>query len=467
MKRLVSTGLALALVMALAPPADAALIGYWSFDGNANDLSAYANNGIAGGSITYQGDTPGVLGGQSARSYIGGGGGNVVTVPTSASMESIDDSFSLGYWMKSNLGDNGNWMRLFQHGTEAGGQQSWMVNRYGGNNAVNVRVDTIGAGGQYNQNIATGGPAPFDNTWHHVVFTLDSGTWTKYEDGAPAGSGTYNPGQGLSNTRPLYMFGRNATGEYVGFLDEVVLYDTTLAPSQVQHLYAGGDPANLPTLPPPHWNVTNIDGSGVNPNNGNFIAMAQNPPVGATIRTGTTDYVNYGGGNDGQFRNNNGFPEFNFLNEPGDQGSFLQRHNGFVYIPTAGPWSLQNQADDPFYVEIGTDSGFVSWTDTSCCNNTQTVRTLDAGWHPIEVIMAEFGGGDNLEFSMAFGEQSPGVPLPFNTSTYHLVGDEANGGLMVRTAIPEPTVIPEPMTMLAIGLGISGLGGYIRKRRRA
>ena len=27
--------------------------------------------------------------------------------------------------------------------------------------------------------------------------------------------------------------------------------------------------------------------------------------------------------------------------------------------------------------------------------------------------------------------------------------------------------IPEPMTMLAVGLGISGLGGYIRKRRRA
>lgn len=28
-------------------------------------------------------------------------------------------------------------------------------------------------------------------------------------------------------------------------------------------------------------------------------------------------------------------------------------------------------------------------------------------------------------------------------------------------------VIPEPMTMLAVGLGITGLGGYIRKRRRA
>ena len=28
-------------------------------------------------------------------------------------------------------------------------------------------------------------------------------------------------------------------------------------------------------------------------------------------------------------------------------------------------------------------------------------------------------------------------------------------------------VIPEPMTMLAVGLGIASLGGYIRKRRRA
>ena len=31
----------------------------------------------------------------------------------------------------------------------------------------------------------------------------------------------------------------------------------------------------------------------------------------------------------------------------------------------------------------------------------------------------------------------------------------------------QESVIPEPMTILAIGLGISSLGGYIRKRRRA
>ena len=28
-------------------------------------------------------------------------------------------------------------------------------------------------------------------------------------------------------------------------------------------------------------------------------------------------------------------------------------------------------------------------------------------------------------------------------------------------------VIPEPMTMYALGLAVAGLGGYVRKRRRA
>ncbi len=42
-----------------------------------------------------------------------------------------------------------------------------------------------------------------------------------------------------------------------------------------------------------------------------------------------------------------------------------------------------------------------------------------------------------------------------------------NGNLMVDTMLTaDPVVIPEPMTMLAVGLSIAGLGGYVRKRRR-
>ena len=76
MKRFVSTGTALAGVLVMSGSAGAGLIGYWPFEGNANDLSGNGNNAAAGGSITYQGDTPPGLGSQSARSYSGGGGGS-------------------------------------------------------------------------------------------------------------------------------------------------------------------------------------------------------------------------------------------------------------------------------------------------------------------------------------------------------------------------------------------------------
>ncbi|NQT39394.1 MAG: LamG domain-containing protein [Planctomycetes bacterium] len=248
--RIAFRGLALLLVGVIAAAGvtqtQADLVGYWNFDdGTAGDLSANANHGIAGGSLTYETNTP-TSSGLSMLSHSGGGSGNVLTVPTSASLQSINDTLTIAYWMNSNLGDNNDWVRLFQQGTEANGQQSWMVNRNGGNNEVNVRVDTTS---QHNQNIATGGPAPFDESWHHMAISLNTDAWSKYVDGVKVSTGTYNGGNGLSNSRPLYMFGRNGAGEYVGGLDDIAVYNSALTEAQVQHIYTGGDPMALPAIP--------------------------------------------------------------------------------------------------------------------------------------------------------------------------------------------------------------------------
>ena len=223
-------------------------VGAWTFDDDtADDLSPNANDGTAGGLLTFETDTP-LSSGKSLLSHTGGGSGNVLTVPTSTSLESIDDSLSIAYWMKSNLGDNGTWVRIFEHGTEAGGDRSWLICRDGSTNQVDMRVDTVGAGGQHNQNIGRGAPALFDSTWHHVAFTVDSGTWHKYVDGAQVGTGSYNDGDGLANTRPLYIFGRNATGEYVGFLDDVYVFDTALSADQVASLMNTGEFVSFPAM---------------------------------------------------------------------------------------------------------------------------------------------------------------------------------------------------------------------------
>ena len=55
-----------------------------------------------------------------------------------------------------------------------------------------------------------------------------------------------------------------------------------------------------------------------------------------------------------------------------------------------------------------------------------------------------------------------GLGLTDQGTHLELVLDSYGRGLTTQSS-----VIPEPMTMLAIGLGISGLGGYIRRRRRA
>ena len=202
----------------------------------------------------------------------------------------------------------------------------------------------------------------------------------------------------------------------------------------------------------PGWNVANIDNTTTNPSNANFINLARNPDGPFIIRNEVRPVINYGGG--GQYAG-----DFPFLNEVAlgsDQSNFLQRHTGFIQIPVSGVYSLFNQTDDPFFVSIGSNAGPVTWTDTACCGVSVNAVTLTAGTFPIEVIMAEFGGGDNVEFAMAFGG-AIGAPLAFNTTTYRLVGDTANGGLFVQTTIPEPATA---------ALGLVAVAGLAMRRRR-
>ena len=53
--------------------------------------------------------------------------------------------------------------------------------------------------------------------------------------------------------------------------------------------------------------------------------------------------------------------------------------------------------------------------------------------------------------------------IDFNWAREDAYGDFNGFAIVSVSAAP----IPEPMTMLAVGLGITSLGGYIRKRRRA
>ena len=223
------------LIVMAAPSARAGLVAYYPFDAdNAVDLSGNTNDGTVGGSVTFTTETP--LASGKAMETTDRGGAYVVTVPTSPSLEAISDEVTVAFWMKAGTAGQSNWFRIFQHANEGGGTQGWLINRYSSSDETNIRVDTIG---QFNQNLAEGvNPGTLDDQWHHMVYTLDSdsGTWEEYADGARA-TGPYNHGLGFSNTRPLYIAGRNDTGQYIGLLDDVAVWDERLDTAQARSLY--------------------------------------------------------------------------------------------------------------------------------------------------------------------------------------------------------------------------------------
>ena len=236
---IVATLLTLIAVLSFGLSAEASLVAYYSFDDDdATDLSDNGNDGVVGSALTFNTSTPFGTG-KSVYSPNVGNSTGVIMVPTSASLESIDNVMTVSFWMNAGT-DSPDWGRLMLKAT---GNEGWMINRYGGNNAVNLRVDTLPSG--YNQNIATGGDAPFTNEWHHLVITLDDGNWTKYTDTVKS-TGTYNHGNGFGNTNALSICGRTNYGNYLGLIDDVAIWNEALDDWAIEALFTGASPLSIP-----------------------------------------------------------------------------------------------------------------------------------------------------------------------------------------------------------------------------
>ena len=160
-------------------------------------------------------------------------------------------------------------------------------------------------------------------------------------------------------------------------------------------------------------------------------------------------------------------------------------------------WEINVSPTGPLlYIDLdenrGADGGSIDGKFT--VNADLTVATLDHVWSRLIVgpgatltvgtyNVTDYSGNapnDNAVPLVLNGQMTVGT---FNfggadqgTGTWGGIGSGADtelgwitgSGLVTVAAPPGPGgAIPEPMTMLAVGLGISGLGGYIRKRRRA
>jgi uncharacterized protein (TIGR02145 family) len=235
------------------------LVGWWPFNGNANDESGNEHDGT-----TYQfSDSTDRFGNTNASLYFDGID-DFIQIPHHPALNSLP--FSISFWMKSN-GQTGIG-KLFNK-VCCSSWNGW---------DIEVVSSTIVSSGtwhfEYYNSTCQGiyqsycNPQPFpvieshDDTWHHCIFTIDSTEAKVFWDGALILSQNWDgpPVSPVSNV-PLdiarYGFGNSVF--YQGLMDDVGIWNKALSEQEINSLYTASTSGQV--LFTPGNGVTDIDGN--------------------------------------------------------------------------------------------------------------------------------------------------------------------------------------------------------------
>jgi hypothetical protein len=202
------------------------LVGWWPFNGNANDESGNGNHGTVNGA-TLTTDRNGVAG--KAYSF---DGVNDNINPLQNNLPFGTTARTISIWFQR-IGTGGN---LFS---------------YGSANTSNAYMIAIGANIIANQ----GWTSPdfpvypsIDNSWHNVVCTFDGLNSTIYLDNSNLGS---NPMTGLNTIAGSFYFGTRVLNDmdfFNGKIDDIAIWNRALTQAEISALYQNTIKLNLTTF---------------------------------------------------------------------------------------------------------------------------------------------------------------------------------------------------------------------------
>ena len=204
------------------------LVAYYPFDGDANDCSGHANNGIFDGAVL----TANRFG--KANSAIRFDGIAATISAKVTGMPAVDAPQSFSWWF------------LIE-------QPPTYIDSLGADNMIAL-VDTVkGIGvqtgfrapGYHSRGLDIwywGGrtvlesPQPALNKWHHCVYTYDGSIHRFYLDGQEYAQSDAKPQTGIPD---ILMFGNYPSGDqfFQGNLDDIRIYNRVLTQSDVEVLY--------------------------------------------------------------------------------------------------------------------------------------------------------------------------------------------------------------------------------------
>jgi len=256
------------------------LVGYWPFNGNANDESGNGNNGMVYGA-TLTSDRNGII--NSAMSF--NGSNNYISVPNSTSI-GVQQEISVSFWVYFNGGGCGPRIMQSMPWGQCGGytiatSSGSNTSRYFYTNFENCNVGVL----------SNSSPSLNGLTWHHVVWTASglTGISKMYFNGILVDSDTTN---GFFNSinyqnRPLTIgnIDPNSCDWFGGYLDDIAIYNRALTQSEITSLYTSNSCIA---------NITNNDTTICKGTSVTLNATAVNPSSVTDINGNTYPSVNIG-----------------------------------------------------------------------------------------------------------------------------------------------------------------------------
>ena len=199
------------------------LIGWWRFNGDANDSSDNGLNGTVSGPTLTTGQ-----GGLSNTAYNFTGGSNSIVLPSS-SLLNIGKSMTISAWIQpaSSLSAS-SWFHIF-----AGDSGDWGF-------GLSTDASSIARPRMTKLNIAD---ATLSTTslsslvWYHVALTYGQYSGTYYVNGSTAGTFSFNRDyvSGIKRIGSSTAYGAG----FKGVIDDVRLYNNVLTQTEINSLYVG------------------------------------------------------------------------------------------------------------------------------------------------------------------------------------------------------------------------------------
>ncbi len=339
------------------------LIGYWSFDGpdmitgNVADLSGNNNTGYiysGSGLSTSTQRVPGIIGQAMYFNGTAGPTAHDVRVLDSASLDTIDENFSVTMWVKPS------------NGAQIGNASLLRKNNAGGTDGI--LIGDCSTALACRASWGSGGLRCYDDTftltanvWQHLVIRKNGDTRNVYINGADAGVNCTNANSTITdNSDPLTIGDVQAGSKnFNGIIDEVRIYNRALTAAEIREMYESSAP--------------------------NFRSQV-NAPQTNTLTSGLVGYWSFDGSTlltgavlDSSGNNNTGYLM-------GGHSTSTQRLPGVI------GQALNFDGND--LVSIS-DSATLTWTNKMSASFWMKTSTVAAGYY---VLVAKWQADTNNEF---------------------------------------------------------------------